>query len=584
MHSKFFSNVPERSDSIGIGDTSCIRNLRLFLWGIAVLFGFLQAWNNRHFMNSDGISYLDLADAYLSGGWKMLLNGHWSPLYPWLLAVARYLAKPSPYWEFTLLHLVNFLSYVFALTGFEFMLRELIATRTSDPDSSDANPALPEWALYLIGYLVFLWLSLSLITLERESPDMLMSGFVYLAMAIIFKIRNGSRSLRWPALLGLTLGLGYLAKAPMFPLAFVFLGVAMFSSRHPARSLRPVLIALVIFLLVSAPLLIGLSRVKGRLTFGDSGKYNYLSIVNQAGPGWYMDTLGTALGKFQHPPQKIFGFPTVYAFVGPVGGTLPVWYDPSYWIEGAKPHLVWHRQLTVILGNAGVYFDLLFSQQVVLMAVFLLLWVAGQPSASRHVLARLWPAWVPAFAALGMYLLILVDQRYVAAFLIVLWVALFASLRLDSAESRKLVLGAAIALLFTLGVPLALSAAEDFRQGIHRPNPQWEVAQDLRLLGIQPGSEVGRIGGLHRVEWARLLRVRVIAEVPRDQEAYFWSSSQSVQLQVVESFRKVGAVAIVAEEMPPDEVFVPPPGWQRIGHSGFYAYLLKTQPPPAQTR
>src|SRR5205814_431502 len=192
---------------------------------VALVFGFLQAWNNRHMMNSDGISYLDMADAYLSGGWRMLAVGHWSPFYPWLLALAKSLVKPSPYWEFTLLHLVNFVTYIFALAAYEFMLQTFIDSRGSQ--RQDAEPVLPGWAFRVIGYLIFLWMSLTLINLERESPDMLMSGFVYLVIAIVLRIRSGWNSWSAFALLGLTLGLGYYAKTLMFPLAFIFFGVAL---------------------------------------------------------------------------------------------------------------------------------------------------------------------------------------------------------------------------------------------------------------------------------------------------------------------------------------------------------------------
>jgi CHASE2 domain-containing sensor protein len=103
-----------------IEDRRLLRKLRLLFWCIAIAFGFVQAWNNRLLMNSDGICYLDLADAYLRGGYRLLLNAHWSPLYPWLLGLAKRLVNPAPYWEFTLLHLVNFVIYVFALVAFEF--------------------------------------------------------------------------------------------------------------------------------------------------------------------------------------------------------------------------------------------------------------------------------------------------------------------------------------------------------------------------------------------------------------------------------------------------------------------------------
>ena len=288
-----------------IEDRRPLRRLRLLFWCIAIAFGFVQAWNNRLLMNSDGICYLDLADAYLRGGYSLLLNAHWSPFYPWLLGLAKRLVNPAPYWEFTLLHLVNFVIYVFALVAFEFLLTELIASGIPGPQSENAgvNP-LPEWSLRVIGYLVFLWSSLTLITLERESPDMLMSVFVYFAVAIILKIRSDTTNWYLFALLGVNLGIGYLAKAPMFPLAFVFLGVTLLTTSNLRQATPRVLVAFTLFVLVSAPLFAGLSRMKARLTFGDSGKWNYLTVANGVGPLWYMQDLGTARGKFEHNPRK----------------------------------------------------------------------------------------------------------------------------------------------------------------------------------------------------------------------------------------------------------------------------------------
>jgi len=568
------ARLSDKSEFATVEDTSHLRNLRAIFWCIALVFGFLQAWNNRQVMNSDGICYLDLADGYLDGGWKMLLNGHWSPFYPWLLAVAKFLTKPSSYWEFTFVHLVNFVVYVFALGAFECMLRQLLASQVSGPENS--KPALNSAAFAVIGYLVFLWASLTLITLASDTPDMLMSIFVYLAVAILLKMRDGYKGWSRFAMLGLVLGFGYLAKAPMFPLAFVFFTIALFSTARIRQALPRVLLSVVLFLMISAPLIIGLSRMKGRLTFGDSGKWNYLYQVNSVGPAWYMQELGTARGKFQHPPQKIFDFPPVYAFVGPLGGTLPVWYDPSYWIEGLKPHFILRRQLSVVLRNASRYFHLLFTHDAALMVVLLILFVAGHPQISLTTITQLWPAWALPVAALVMYIIVLVQQRYVAVFLVVLWTTLFSSLRLSKEQDgRRLAAAATFALLLAVGAPMALSAAEDFRVGVrHRAHPQWEIAKRLRLMGVRPGDSVGRIGGLHRVEWARLLRLRVIAEVPRPQAEYFWSSSGAVQSQVLASFRDVGARAIVAEEMDPAEVFAAPPGWQKIGDSHFYVYLL----------
>jgi hypothetical protein len=551
------------------------RNIRIAFWCAAVLLGATQAWNNRHVMNSDGICYLDLSDAYLQGGWKAVVNGHWSPFYPWLLALARLVLRPSGYWEFATVHLVNFLVFLCAAAAFEILLREFLEGHTPGGGTGD-EIRLPGWAFRAIAYLTFLWLSLTLITLERKSPDMLMSIFVYLAIALVLGIRRHPGGRVSYTLLGIVLGTGYLAKAPMFPLAFMFLVVALFATSNFRNNAPRVLLAFVLFTLVSAPLVVGLSQLKGRFTFGDSGRWNYLTEVNGAGPVWYMQDVGSARGKFIHPPEKIFDSPSAYAFVGPIGGTLPAWYDPSYWIEGAMPRLDRHRQLVKLLKNAGVYLDLIFTHQVALLVVFTTLVWMGAPGATTRIF-RQWPAWLPALAALAMYAVVLVEERYVAVFLIVLWVALFSTVRwsVDAANSQ-VVAGVTVALAFALGTPLLVSAAQDFNTGVlHRQrHTQWEMAEQLRHMGIQPGDRVGRIGGLHRVEWARLLHVQVIAEIPRDQAEYFWSSGWEMQAQVIESFRKVGVKAIVAEQIPPAEVFAPPKNWHRIGDGHFFVYMI----------
>lgn len=73
------------------------------------------AWDNRHFMNPDGLSYLDLASEALRGGPAKLLNGYWSPGYPALISIALLIFHPHPSHEFPLIHLVNFVIFALAL-------------------------------------------------------------------------------------------------------------------------------------------------------------------------------------------------------------------------------------------------------------------------------------------------------------------------------------------------------------------------------------------------------------------------------------------------------------------------------------
>jgi hypothetical protein len=279
-------------------------------------------------MNVDGISYLDMGDAYLRGGWRMLVNGHWSPLYPWLLGVAKALVKPSAYWEFAVLHLVNFVAYIFAVFSFDLMLRQVIADETRNRNIAHSGTPLPDWAPMAMSYLIFLWSSLILNNIEKESPDMLMSVFVYLATAIILYLRKSPGS--WLAFfsLGAVLGLGYLAKAPTFPLAFVYLGVALILAGNLRKGVPRLLLASIVFLSISAPLVVTLSRAKGGFTFGESAKLNQLWMINDAEPRWYWQNsslisgggfnVGRGRGEFRHPPRLIFEDPPVYEFMGPV--------------------------------------------------------------------------------------------------------------------------------------------------------------------------------------------------------------------------------------------------------------------------
>jgi len=247
--------------------------------------------------------------------------------------------KPLPYWEFSVLHLINFVIYLCALSCFDFFLCELIRYQGQTTGfSQDGRVALPEWAWLALGYSLFIWSSLVHIVLWMESPDMCMTAFVYLTSGILLRIRMGRAGWLTFVVLGAVLGFGYLAKAAMFPLAFLFLLVSLFSVCNLRRAIIPVLAALVVFFLVAGPFIVALSKAKGRLTFGDTGKLNYVWFVNcvdnwphnwpRHWPHWQGELPGNGTPK--HPARKIFDEPTIYEFGTPVGGTYPMWYDPSY--------------------------------------------------------------------------------------------------------------------------------------------------------------------------------------------------------------------------------------------------------------
>jgi hypothetical protein len=549
--------------------------LRVFYWCVAILLGFLQAWARRHTMNPDGMSYLDMGDAYLRGDWNMAINAYWSPLYSWFQGAALLVARPSAYREFTVVHMVNFAIYLFALACFDFFLRTLIAYQRRSQSSDHLRATLSEEAWMALGFTLFMWSSLLLITLGEVNPDMCVAAFYYLAAGVLLRIRGGDA--RWSTFgfLGAILGIGYLARAPMFPLAFVFLGTSLFAIPGLRRAMPRFLVGLVVFGLVGGPYVFALSRTKGRFTFGDSGRLNYAEYVNGITRfvHWQGGDRGTGTPK--HPTRKIFDSPPVYEFATPVGGTFPPWYDQSYWYEGVRPRFDLKEQLAVLHSSVTAY-AAIFSDQAGLLTGFLaLILLGGRGWSLLSDLAKQWHLLVPTLAALTMFGLVNVETRYVGTFVVLLWVGLFSAVSIaNSPISKKLISCLAVAMAIALGIQCARGAARDLITVIHRPaNVQWEVAEGLHRLGIRPGDKVASIGWGFGTYWARLARVSVVAEIsysdgqPRDS---FWASTCDAKSQVIEKFAHTGAKVIVAKV----PVQVCPSCWTKIGETGYYVFFL----------
>ncbi len=547
--------------------------LRVGFWSAAIVLGLIQAWAGRHVMNADGISYLDMADAYFRGDWKMAINGYWSPLYSWLLGLAMFSLKPSSYWEFAVAHLVNFGIYIFALICFDFFLRALITYQQSTQDSSQQLATLPDWAWMMLGYTLFIFVSLQMITLQNVTPDMCVSGLVYLAAGIILQIRGGTRGWRTFAFLGVILGIAYLAKAAMLPLAFVFLGTSLFAVRGFRQAVPRVLLALVLFFLLGAPYFVPLSRVKDRWTFGESGRLayaEYVSGINQF-VHWQGGVMGTGIPL--HPTRKVLDVPPVYEFASPVGGTYSPWYDQSYWYEGAHARLNLKGQLGVLRLSADTYFDL-FSQQAALITGLLALMIWGRQR--ELLLERLGSQWhllVPALSALGMYAVIFVAPRYVGTFFVLLWTGLFSAVCFPPSQTTKRVLlSVTVAMVIPLGAVCLKSVARDLIHALRDPTHlQWEVAEELHRVGIRPGDKVASIGNSFEARWARLARVSIVAEIPSEGVDSFWASSPEVKSKAIKELARPGVKVIVADRVPS---LVSQPGWIKLGRTRYYAYLL----------
>jgi 4-amino-4-deoxy-L-arabinose transferase-like glycosyltransferase len=555
---------------------SCInphkRRLIAIFWLIGIILGALQAWDARHVMYADGISYLDIGDAYLRGDWKTAINANWSPLYSWLLGFAMFLLKPSPYYEFTIVHLVNFVIYLLTLGCFHFFLLQLIYYHRFRQSEALGNYGVtfPEWAWIALGYSLFIQSSLNLITIGLVSPDMCVAAFVYLACGILLRIRRGITNYFTFALLGVVLGFGYLAKTVMFPLAFIFLSLSLFSLGNFRKALPRTMLALFLFLSIASPFIIAISHAKGRITFGDAGKYNYWQHVNGYFAIRHWTGAPPGSGTPKHPPRKIFDMPTIYEFGTPIGGTYPIWYDPSYWHEGIKIHFDLKEQLRAIKINLKIYYHIFYPRYSVLIFSSFILYLMGRRRWSTvKDLAEYWILFIPAVTAMGMYCLISAGSRYVGPFVVLLWLGIFSGIRLpDSEESKRLLRCATIVMVLVL---MMVTGRHLLKNDYPSSHVHWEVADALKQMGVLPGDKVASIGQSYSHFWARLAKVRIVAEITTKDIDTFWEADDGVKSKIYEAFSKTGAKAIVTDKVPEGPL---PPGWQKIANTDYYIYIL----------
>ncbi|MEN3329551.1 MAG: hypothetical protein V7638_4358 [Acidobacteriota bacterium] len=559
-----------------------MRRLDVGFWLLAILWGFFHVWADHHYLgNADSLAYLDVAEAYLRRDWHTAVNAYWGPLYSWLIALALLIVKPSRYWKFTVLHLVNFGMYLFTLGCFSFLIRQLV--RTQRVQRTDPRfITVPDCGLLALGYSLVIWSNLFLMSARLESPDMLVAAFVYLATGILVRIRRHPSSWLAFVMFGIVLGLGFLSKAVMLPLTAVFLLGCMFAAGNLRCALPRVALAGAFFVLVAGPFVFAMSQSKGYLTTGRTGKLNYLWLVNGViNTHWQGEEPGSGIPA--HATRKIFDDPPAFEFAEPIGGTYPAGFDPTYWYEGSVSHFTLRKQLKVLGISAGNYYEL-FQQRglqyglaVALISFYLL---SRRPRQLIYALKDQWALLLPAISGLGLYSLVNVEGRYVASFVVLLWLALFMTVRLpQTPDSERFLKVVMVVLAGSIVLTTVASSTREtvvtLKQLVRGEDPaaheQWQVAEGLRELGLVSSDKVAFIGQSTRGFWAHLLKLRIIAEIRRDKIDDFWEANSYRKAQVIQAFAGTGVKAVVAEKPPAGADLT---NWRRIRRTDYYVYML----------
>lgn len=555
-------------------DARRIALVRGTAWLIGLAGAIWQAVLYRDWINMDSISYLDMSDGIVTGALGRLINTTWSPMYAVLVGIAR-LFHPSPEWDFPAMHLVNFVSFVFAFACFELLLRTLL--RLAPSESDDEHMLWPTWMYYALGYGLFLWASLGMLTLMKPTPDMLMTGFLYLAVAVLLRLWCGADNAATYAILGAVLGLGYLAKAFMFPLGIVMIGMTLLFGGGIRRRVKHAAIAVVALAFIGGPFMVALSRRANHPTFGEAAKVVHLVYIDGAGPTPFWERLGDASGKLVYPPTKIFTPLPAYAYATEPGITRNAWFDPGHLTEGVKPGFNPRKQVRAVFGNIQIYGWVARRMAALILAAVLVGYLAGW----RRTLAALrwsWPLWLTGIVALGAYSTLWVEERYIGGLIAIVWLGFFIGLRLPKRSSPLLASGVLLVVLLNLAVYTVNQMRRDYAANADKTRiNDLEAANALHALGIAPGSYVARINPRVADGWARLARVSIMAEVPRTVAPRFWTAPPDTQAGLLRAFAGAGARAVVAFSSPRQPSL--PAGWRWLGSTNYSVYL-----PPAGLR
>lgn len=548
-------------------------------WAILLLAGLVQTWHTRHRIFSDGISYLDIATYYAHGDWNRALNAYWSPMYSWLLAIPLRLFSINGYWDVTLIHLVNFVGFIFSLLMFELLLTELLNYRAGMLDSaSRISPLFSDWTIRATGYCVFAIAELHLIGIGYCSPDMMATATGFYIAYVLCTIAAGRARRTHFVGLGIAMGLTYLARASFAPMILVNLatiGSLRWKRRQPW--LLPVCLVCAAVGATIIPWIAVLSFSRGHMTLGEAGRLNYGWEVGGAARSthWQGEPYNN-IGVPKHPTHREIDHPATYTFTNPVPGSYPPWYDPSYWYDGIAPHFELGRQLKVLRFSIPLDLYLVLLSPVTVPCIILAFWTGWQIWISKSGLRAYWFLIIPSLLYIGAYSLVYMDRRYIAGSLAVLWLCLAASMvsrsafvtrYLNTMMSLWVVFFALAYVGFGLLRPTKLALIDLVHGAEAEWNLQWMLAQNIQKLGVEPGSEVAYIGEAINSEWARLDHIRIVAEVPviwdrlnninrgilaNHREAIvFWKSKAVERLRVLNAFQAAGASMVFADPPPP---------------------------------
>jgi hypothetical protein len=545
------------------------KTVRSLFWISGLFAGLMQAIAARGVLYPDGISYLNVAEAYVRDGWRSSINSYWSPLYSWLIAIPNLLHLSNLSNELFILHQLNFLIFILTMASFEFFLSSCLGPSPKDPSLL----AHTSWASVLprcVAYLVFLCLILKWLPNALTMPDLLAAFFSFLAAAFLIKLNSGIRPLSNSLGFGVSLAFGYLAKAALFPYAIFSLAVLFIARRRAPRGKASFLLAPIAFLIVAAPFLVSVSAKEGKLTFGESGRVNYLIYVNRYPFYWIGEDIGG--------PAETRGFhrtetsPVVFTFTHPAPGIYLPTNNPSRWYQEVRPRFHLKDQL-MVMPETSLVLGGMFGRYGEIAAAVLAIILLCRRERRLAVLQNSWVLTVPALCMFALYSLVHIEERFLAGFMVIFWVGLLLSAVNECRTRMRTVRPILFALLVILFISFAWGTARQTMNALLiRPSSSSAVLESLESVGLGIHSKVGVLGTVFSLYELRTGQFSVVAAIPPSSEADYFAASGEKLARTDQVLLEAGAQALIVQSESP----VTQPGWIHAPSTNLYVKLLAT--------
>jgi len=213
----------------------------------------------RYQINPDAISYISIAQKYLSGNFYDAINGYWSPMISWFLVPFTAFDRTMPIIGFKIISILCGLLILHQIRYIFFK---------NSVDAKKSNVCL----LFFVPFILYCIAIVS-------SPDLLSVYILLLYVSFFIKIREETLTKGYGLYCGLLGALGYLTKAYIFYFFVIHYLVAniylIISRRNETKKiLLNAFLGFLLFITISSSWMYVLSQKYGEFTVSTTGAYN----------------------------------------------------------------------------------------------------------------------------------------------------------------------------------------------------------------------------------------------------------------------------------------------------------------------